>query len=185
MTIPRYYASEEDFQQFRLSVKLRACPRCGKTGTLNLHGHLRGYPEHGGNTPVVRGHRLFCNNRHRRPGCGKTVGLWLSHILRGFILTLHTLWLFLAGILAGRAKADAFRQTKTAMHPTTAYRVFRRVEQAQSRLRVELDRRLRPPEASKSASPLAATLAHLRAAFPHARCPPAEYQLVFQTPFPA
>ena len=184
MTLPRYYASEEDFQRFRPTLKLQTCPHCKKTGTLNLHGHLRGYSEQGGNTPVVRGHRLFCSNRHRRPGCGKTIGLWLSHFLRGFILTLYTLWLFLAGILAGRTKADAFRRTGTTLHPTAAYRIFRRVERAQSRLRADLDRQVRPPEPPKSASPLAATLAHLKAAFPHARCPPAEYQLLLQAPFP-
>lgn len=183
MTPPRYYAFEADFQLLRSTLKLHACPHCRKTGTLNLHGHLRGYSEQGGNTLVTRGRRLFCNNRHRRPGCGRTVGLWLSHYLRGFILTLHALWTFLAGILAGRTRADAFRAAATALHPTTAYRIFRRVERAQSRLRSRLDRQVRPPESPDAPSPLAATLVHLRAAFPHARCPPAEYQLRFQHPF--
>ena len=184
MVLPRYYASEEDFRQFRSTLKLQTCPHCRKTGTLNLHGPLRGYPEQGGNTPVVRGHRLFCNNRHRRPGCGKTVSLWLSHFLRNFILTLQTLWIFLAAVMAGHGKADAFRQTKTALHPTTAYRVFRRVEQAQTRLRANLNRQIPPPEPPRSAFPLAATLEHLKAAFPSAHCPPAEYQLRFQESFP-
>jgi hypothetical protein len=107
----------------------------------------------------------------------------LAHFLRNFILTLHTLWFFLTEVLAGRTKADAFRRIKTAMHLTTAYRVFRRVEQAQSRLRATLNRQVRPPGPIRGASPLAATLEHLRAAFPHARCPPAEYQQFFQTSF--
>jgi len=184
MIPPRFYAAEEDLRRFRSTLKLQTCPHCGKTGTLNLHGHLYGYSEHGGNTPVIRGHRLFCNNRCRRPGCGKTVGLWLSHHLRNFIFTLSALWIFLTAILAGRTKADAFRQIKTALHFTAAYRVFRRVEQAQSRLRAELARRVRPPGTTRSDAPLAATLEHLRAAFPNALCPPAEYQLVFQTSFP-
>ena len=186
MALPLFYASEEDFQRFRATLKLQACPHCRKTGTLNCHGHLRGYPEEGGNTPVFRGRRLFCSNRRRRrPGCGRTVGLWLSHVLPNFILTLQTLWLFLAGVLAGLTKADAFRRTECPMHPTTAYRHFQRAASAQSRLRARLCRRVRPPEASGAVSPLVATLAHLQAAFPRARCPPTEYQLHFQTPFPA
>ena len=179
MTIPLYYASENDFQQFRTTLKLQACPHCGKTGTLNLHGHLYGYSDRDGSPNIPRGHRLFCNNRRHRPGCGKTVSLWLSHFLRGFLLTLHTLWLFLAGILAGRTKADAFRQAETILHPTAAYRIFRRMALAQGSLRATLARKIPPPEPPQSASPLAATLAHLQAAFPHARCPPAEYQRLF------
>jgi hypothetical protein len=185
MALSRYYASENDFQQFRSTLKLQTCPHCGKTGTLNLHGALHGYSDQGGSpSRVLRGRRLFCNNRHRRSGCGKTVSLWLAPFLRGCILTLQTLWIFLAGILAGLTKADAFRRTKAILHPTTAYRVFRRMEQSQSRLRVALARRFQPPEGSTSASPFIATLVHLQTAFPHARCPPAEYQLLFQASFP-
>jgi hypothetical protein len=183
VTFPRYFDSEEDLRQFCLTRKQQACPHCRKTGTLNLHGHLRGYSEQGGDTLALRGRRLFCSNRHRRPGCGRTVGLWLSGVLRNCILSLHTLWLFLTGILAGRSRADAFRRTGSGMHPMTAYRVFRRMERSQSRLRARLNRQVRSPEASGASSPLAATIAHLRDAFPHVRCPPAEYQLRFQTPF--
>jgi hypothetical protein len=185
MTPPRYYASEEEFQLLRAKIKMSACPHCRGVGTLNLHGHLRGYAEQGGNTPVHRGRRLFCSNRRHRSGCGITVSLWLAGFLRNHILTLPTLWLFLAGILAGPTQAAAFRRTASALHPTTLYRAFRKVRQAQSRLRTHLYRLIKPPERPPSASPMADTLAHLQAAFPHARCPPADYQLRFQHAFPA
>jgi len=185
VTLPRFIKSEENFQELRAILKLQTCPHCRRIGTLNSHGHLRGYPELGGGKgDEFRGRRLFCSNRRRRkPGCGRTVGLWFSNILPNFIIRLQTLWLFLTGILAGLAKADAFRRASSTQHPMSAYRIFRRMEDSQSRIRACLSRLVPPPEAPKSPAPLAATLAHLEAAFPHARCPPDAYQLHFQESF--
>jgi hypothetical protein len=184
MSLPRYYASEKDFQQFRATIKQQSCPHCRKTGTLNLHGRFCGYSDRSVNKQVLRGHRLFCNNRWRRPGCGRTVSVRPARFLPNFILTLRSLWLFLTLVAAGRTRMDAFCQAKTSLNPKSAYRIFRRVKQAQIRLRARLRRMVEPPESPCSAFPIAAIAAHLQAAFPNARCPPAEYQVSFQSSFP-
>jgi len=79
-----------------------ACPHCGRLDTLVGHGLLHGYDplsdEH-----VLRGRRMLCSNRYRRPGCGRTLAVLLASMLRRRIAStasLSTLW---RALVEGRA----------------------------------------------------------------------------------
>ncbi|PTY02982.1 hypothetical protein DB346_07675 [Verrucomicrobia bacterium LW23] len=92
-------------------------------GYLNRHGYLRGYDveaqvvaEAGGDLAsarMVRGWRVFCSNRRRRAGCGRTHPVLRAGVLWGRVATALLLWKFLlqmllqAGTGAGRAASKA------------------------------------------------------------------------------
>jgi hypothetical protein len=183
LKIMRYYDSEEEFQRFYYTLKQVRCPHCRQEGTLILHGYLYGYSEQGDTNLIVRGRRLFCSNRHRRSGCGRTVSVLASAFLRGFIITAAALWCFLIHAAASRHKRAAFARLGLALCPSGAYRLFRRVRHAQSRIRMLLLRRTPAPAPPPTPHPISATLAHLQAAFPEAPCPIAAFQHAFQAAF--
>ena len=50
----RFVRDEAELERWRLSAKLETCPHCGRIGTLNAHGWLRGYSELGSEHVVNR-----------------------------------------------------------------------------------------------------------------------------------
>jgi hypothetical protein len=166
ITMKRFYASEEEFTRFHLSLKLVRCPHCRRIGTLNLHGFLYGYAEHSPTDVEVRGRRIFCNSRLRRPGCGKTFSVLHAALIKGFTIAAATLWCFLKALAAGLPICEAFRASRSSLGASSAYRLAGCLRRAQSRLRLILSRVC--PVPTSITSPLAQTVAHLVAAFgPH------------------
>jgi hypothetical protein len=202
MTLPLYYANEKGFQGLQQSLKQLHCPHCGSVGTLNLHGFLRGYPEQddddeaeeegtgkedekddGKKELPVRGHRIFCSNRRRRCGCGRTCSVLLCGCLKRFLITLKTLWAFIAAVVAGTSKKAAFTSCCPNMHSSAAYRLYHRLDLAQIGFRSRLLRLIDVPPPPARNHPFADTLAHFIAAFPKSVTSPfADYQLTFQSP---
>lgn len=209
MTLPLFYGNEKGFQGLRQSLKHLHCPHCGHVGTLNLHGFLRGYPEEGEGKGEkeskeesrededgtedekeeeikklpVRGHRIFCSNRRLRCGCGRTCSVLLCGHLKRFLITLKTLWAFIAAVVAGTSKKTAFTSVCPTMHSSAAYRLYHRLNLAQIGFRSCLLRLIDVPPPPASNHAFADTLAHFLAAFPKSSISPfADYQLTFQTP---
>jgi len=163
----------------RLAIKLWACPHCGRTGTLIGHGFLRGYAEWG-STQVVRGRRLFCSDRHRRPGCGRTFSVLMATVLAGFVVRTLMLFRFVEQVLSGLTRKAAWQAVaRGALSLSSGYRLWRRLKDEQGALRSRLCRECAPP-ACDHAEPLAALLGHLRAVVPAAGCLFAGFQVHFQ-----
>jgi hypothetical protein len=164
------------------SLKQQRCPRCGKSETLNRHSVLRG------NDPVqvrgqcVRGRRVFCSNRGRRGGCGKTFSLVLAEVLPRHTLTASLVWQWLVKRLAGFSLKAAAETLPLPFALETVYQLGRKLRRQLDRLRARLAREQSPP-VSVRADPLLQTAEHLRAVFPRSPCPPAAFQLRFQRPF--
>ena len=176
----RIAADEASLAKARAGAKLARCPHCGARGTLNAHGYLRGYAEGATETRVLRGGRLYCSNRHRRPGCGRTFSILLACYLSGFIVLAQTLFGFVARVVAGAPKDRAWRAaTRGAFTCTSGYRMWRTLDRAQPTLRTLLLRSCGPP-ACEHHEPLAHLLAHCRASFPDAPLPFAALQSHFQ-----
>jgi len=158
---------------------------------LEKSGLLENGAHHQNNDPpecrpdhrIVRGHRIFCSNRHRRLGCGKTISILGSACLRGFVVTAITLWAFLANVAELLPKRTAFVRLECALCNSAAYRLFRRVILAQSRIRSFLMRHISVPEPPQSHNPIMATLVHLQTAFPDSLCPISAFQNKFQVSF--
>ena len=68
-------------------LKVTPCPHCRAIGALIRHGYLRGYDEGNLRHKAVRARRIFCSNRGRRPGCGRTFSVWIATKVRRLGLT--------------------------------------------------------------------------------------------------
>jgi hypothetical protein len=151
---------------------------------LIRHGVLRGYDEGDSQRMAIRARRVFCSNRHRRSGCGRTFSVWLADTIRRLSVTTHALWRFLQRVVAGsiaaasRAVADCRRSDRTWQ------RIWKRFDLGQSKLRTALSACCPPPDqptaSRRSASQV---VAHLQAAFPNAHCPIADFQHSLRTFF--
>lgn len=119
---------------------------------------------------AVRARRIFCNNRNTRPGCGRTISVWLADTIRRACVSTRLLWRFLQRVVANGI-ADATRHVGGRLSARTWQRLWRRFLLGQSRVRTALLGRCRPPPESAGAAryaPVAQVLAHLQAAFPDA-----------------
>ena len=140
-------------------IKLVTCPHCGRCGALIGHGFLRGYAERASEREV-RGRRFFCSNRALRPGCGRTFSAVLMTVLRGFVVRTLTRLCFAQALLGGVTRRAAWlREAGGAFALSSGYRLWRRLQQAQSALRARLSREI-PAPACASREPLSQLLAH-------------------------
>jgi hypothetical protein len=149
---------------------------------LILHGFLSGYDESVEGLRVRRGHRVFCSNRKRRKGCGRTFGILLAWLLNRSICGANTAWTYFRHVAAGMTKAKAMRETRTAFSPSVPYNLWRQFSAHIVHLRTHLSR-LAPPPDTDSDSPHTQTLRHLQTAFPYSATPIVQFQLHFQLPF--
>ena len=180
-----FYRSENEWGTIAERLKQTACPHCRVVGTLIRHGYLRGYDECNSQRKTVRARRIYCSNRNRRRGCGRTFSVWYADKIRRLSLTTRALWRFLKDAVAGsiaaaiRVVADCRRSDRTWQ------RIWKRFDLGQSKIRTALSARRPPPElpAEPSHRPAAQVLAHLQAAFPDANCPIATFQHTMRTFF--
>jgi hypothetical protein len=173
-----FYRTDDDWVALVERLKLTPCPHCQTVGTLIRHGSLHGFDDQTPPRKVLRARRLFCSNRHRRRGCGRTVSVFRAEKIRRSSLSARTLLAFLRHAVA-EGIAAATRVVKTPLSARTLQRMGKRFDLAQSRLRTALLGRGPPPEGPfpPVRRPAAAQLlAHLEALFPDDDSPIAAYQ---------
>lgn len=156
--LPHFVRDETALATVLLTIKLVGCPHCRKTGMLIGHGFLRGYAERSSEV-LVRGRRIFCSNRGRQRGCGRTFSVKLTTVLAGFVVRTLTLWFFASSVLAGLTRRAAWLR-EGALSLSSGYRLWRRLRAAQSTLRVQLCREA-PAPVSRAPDPLAQLFEHL------------------------
>lgn len=178
-----FYRDEAEWATLVERLKLTACPHCRVVGMLIRHGVLIGFDD-SGDRQTVRARRVFCSNRHRRYGCGRTVSVWFAGKIRRLSLTTRTVWAFLRQAVAGSIAA-AVREAKHARCDRTFRRVWKRFQRSQSAIRTALLARGPPPGlAIVSPRPAAAeVLAHLQTLFPCSQCPIAAFQSAMRSFF--
>ena len=173
-----FYRNEQEWVAITERLKQTVCPHCKTVGTLIRHGFLHGFDDSDSSQKVVRARRIFCSNRHRRPGCGRTFSIWIADKIRRLSLTTRTLWTFLQHAVSGSIAA-AIRATDGPRSDRTFQRIWTRFDRGQSAIRTALLGRGPPPNlpAGPNRRPAAAqVLAHLQATFSHADCPIAAFQ---------
>ena len=161
-------------------MKMSACPHCKRKGFLILHGYLYGYGV-SVNSLIKRGRRIFCSNRNKKDGCGKTFSILKSVFIRNFVICADTLWSFLNKVKKGSTLIAAFRETGSQMSNTTCYRIFKRFMFNQPRIRTRLLNTKSPPDLTCVKSPVIQTIIHLEEVFQN--CPVSNFQHYFQTSF--
>jgi len=174
---PWFYHNEAEWTALVERLKLTPCPHCRTVGTLIRHGVLTGFDDQGPR-PTLRARRLFCSNRHRRTGCGRTVSVWFAEKIRRLSLTTRTLWDFLQRVVQ-TSLAAAIRQTNCPRSDRTCRRIWSRFQRHQSAIRTALLNRGPPPQSTPTPSSRptqAQVLAHLQSQFSKAHCPIAAFQ---------
>ena len=170
----RYVFDEAELVGLGVLAKQWSCPRCGRTGTLNAHGYLRGVAEKRPGKDALRGRRFFCSNRGRRPGCGRTTSVLLAQVLRKASVRTGSFWRFCRERLSGLSVLAAWEKVRCVFSPEAAYRWWRQWLGAEPAVRTRLFRGREPPgglsaaitEAFGAVDPLAVFQAREQRAWP-------------------
>jgi hypothetical protein len=178
----RFISSLENFKAFYLGLKEQQCPHCKLRGNLILHGFLRGYvlPVPKKPEKKQRGHRIFCSNRNRRKGCGRTFSILFATLIRKMQITTHQFSKFLQNILTGENIQDAFELESRKYSHRSRYKLYHKFINRQPFIRTQLLKISKIPEINDP-HPLAQTMLHLKSCFPEASCPIEAFQRHFQT----
>lgn len=182
MTVKKFYKTEAEFARFYAGLKLMHCPHCRHCGCLILHGYLKGFADAEGSCQIKRGRRVFCSNRNKKDGCGRTFSLLMTTFIRRFRLPATALWRFLDNIRVGKNKIRAFADAGSALGQTSCYRLYQLFKQSQVRIRTRLSQ-IKPPPLADTHYPVIQTIEHLAAVFDGHDCPVAQFQYCFQSSF--
>lgn len=181
---PRFVAEREDLDAVLGEAKQWRCPHCFRAETLVGHGYLQGYSAMDGEW-VVRGRRLFCSNRTRRRGCGRTTPVYMKQVLPRFIVTASQLfWLAHRVALEGSRVSAAWNAVRGRLAQSTGYRLWNKLSVRQVHVRTHL-LGVVPPPPCESTGPLTQLWMHLVAALGSGDFGDviSGYQLQFQQPF--
>lgn len=177
-----YVADAAGFDSHKERLKLLPCPHCRAVGCLIRHGYLKGYGDHA-KEKRRRGWRIFCSDRGRRTGCGRTYAVLLAICLYRRRVDADLLWNFLRMILEGARRATAWETATASFCVETGSRLWAGFLKNQSRLRSFLHRRMKPSALLSPEIPVGQLLAHLQAAFPDSSSPVAAFQHTLQEAF--
>lgn len=177
-----FWKSPQAIESACLTIKAEPCPHCGRCGTLNRHGWLRGCEAQGDGKRARRGRRIYCANRGRRLGCGRTFCLRVASILTRRRTRTQDLWALMGRVLEGEGIALAWAGLRHVFSIESAYRYRRRFMEKQFRLRELLHRECQPP--AQAAGDLPHLVAHLRYCVGTCADPIAAFQLRVQEPWP-
>lgn len=144
------------FESYRLTLTQSACPQCHAVGFLIRHGFLLGYGF--GSEIIQRGWRIFCSNRQRRRGCGRTHALLIAKYIYRRSVTTSTVTGFLKNLLTGFSLAQAWPVCAQSIE--CARQIWRAWKRSQTRIRSLLCS-LAPAALSHQSNPFVQTLEHL------------------------
>ena len=160
----RICSSNKEVDDLLTKLKITPCPHCKTTGALIKHGFLRGYDEQHQLGKVVRAARVFCSNRHRAAGCGRTFSVWIADKIKHLFLSADSLWQFLTAAVSSGNKLQAFRNLISGLSDSAPYHIWRRFLNAQVAIRTALAGLCEPPHIESDCT-AQLTLAHLQKAF--------------------
>lgn len=179
----RICSSKQELDDLFAKLKITPCPHCKRVGSLIKHGFLRGYDSNNQLNKAIRAGRVFCSNRRRSTGCGRTFSVWTANKIKRVYLCADSLWQFLCKAVSSRNKLQAFRDLNSGLSDSAPYHIWRRFLNAQSAIRTALAGLCEPPQII-SDCPAQLTLAHLQKAFKdHPLSPIAAFGATLQTFF--
>ena len=173
-----FYRTDEEWNAIAERLKQTPCPHCNAVGALIRHGFLFGFDDTSPQRKTLRARRIFCSNRNRRSGCGRTFSVWIADRIRRLSVTTQRLGKFLQHAANG-CLAAAIRAADGQRSDRTWQRLWKRFLLAQSKIRTTLSNCCPPPQTPPDPvhrRPATHVLAHLQTAFPNADCPIAAFQ---------
>jgi hypothetical protein len=176
----RICSSQFEFNNLYTKLKITECPHCKSVGYLIKHGFLGGYDSQHQLAKTVRATRVFCSNRKRAGGCGKTFSVWMADKVKRLFLSAESLWQFLSAAAETGNKLKAFQKLNSGLSDSAAYHIWRRFRNGLTNIRTALAGLCEPP-ATPSDCPARQTLAHLQQAFKeHPLSPIAAFAATFK-----
>lgn len=115
-----YYPSLKAIHQQTLQLDNEQCKHCHQTHQLISHGFIR--KKQVGAAPEAVGKRVFCSNRNRRSGCGRTTQLYLDATLRYLHYAGQRVVMFVLSRIVGTTIQQAYEQATGTINPRNAYR---------------------------------------------------------------
>jgi hypothetical protein len=177
----RFVRDQRELDEVLASARQMICPHCHRVGMLIGHGLLMGYAEHSSDR-VVRGRRFLCSKRFCRSGCGRTFSMRIASVIANFTVRTCTLSRMLLAVVGGLClKAAWERNVSSGLALRSGYRLWRRLQLAQSHLRSALCT-LGPPPSCSHSQPLAQLAVHLQQTLGSTDCLFAAFQLTLQRP---
>jgi hypothetical protein len=121
-----YFPSFDAIEQHTHQLQDQPCRHCGQTRQLISHGRV--YKKRPGAAPEPVGKRVFCSNRNRHTGCGRTMRLYLDASVRRLHYAGRQVVAFVLGLLASLTIQAAYFQATGTSKPRHAYRWLVRLE---------------------------------------------------------
>ncbi len=120
-----YYPSLQaiDLQTHRLEHE--QCQHCRCVEQLVSHGFV--YKKRTGAEPQAVGKRVFCSNRGRYTGCGRTSQLYLGAVIRHLHYAGEQLVAFVLALIHGGTVQHAYSGVTGTADPRNAYRWLNRL----------------------------------------------------------
>src|SRR6267154_199592 len=133
-------------------LKQFGCPFCGAAETLNCHSKLCGNDPDSTQLPagLQRGQRVWCSNRGRRGGCGRSFSIFLAEVLPRHTVTGRWLWRLLQRLLGGGSIKKAFEALAPPFALDTLYHLLHRLRARLAAVRTALCREQKPAASSQS-----------------------------------
>ncbi len=175
-----YVSTPDEAYQHGKRLKLLACPSCRAVGCLIRHGYLWGYGQ--GSDRIRRGRRVFCSNRNRRTGCGRTYAVLLALHLYRRIVNAGQIGGFLRRVLGGDGIRAGWKAVANGGCPSNGYKVWGAFVRNQTHIRSGLHRLARPAGDSIP-EPILQVISHLMNAFKVGGSPVAAFQAASQQGF--
>lgn len=120
-----YYLELSAIDQQTRQLDNEPCHYCAQTQLVS-HGFV--YKKcSGGAEPQAVGKRVFCSNRQRHTGCGRTMRLYLDSTVRWLHYTGAHVVAFLLALMAGSTVQQAYGQATGRDDPRHAYRWLHRL----------------------------------------------------------
>jgi len=177
-----FVQDSEGLEKFFRWLKSMPCPFCKRSGALNRHSRMYGNDPTANEGRIARGHRVFCCDRGKRGGCGRTFPVLFAWVLPRHSFTAPLVWQAVLRRLAGLSIRASWQTAATPLALDSFYHLIQRLRRRLSVLRTALSGIRRPPK-SKHCDPLLQTFEHLRGAFSEEPCPIEAFQQRVQIPW--
>jgi hypothetical protein len=120
-----YYPNLSAIEQQTRQLEQESCRHCGQTHQLVSHGFV--YKKRTGGEPEAVGKRVFCSNRRRRTGCGRTMQLYLDATVRYLHYAGSCVVAFALALMTSVSVRQAYCQATGAFDDRHAYRWLNRL----------------------------------------------------------
>ncbi len=121
-----YYSSLQAIEQQTKQLALAQCAHCHQSQHLVSHGFIR-KKQHGA-APIEVGKRVYCSNRYRHTGCGRTMQLYLDVTVRYLHYAGSALVAFILSLINGASIDRAYFEATGCASARKAYRWLNRFE---------------------------------------------------------